>query len=135
MADYFKQFGTVTRVRLVRSRNSGRSCGYGYVEFEAPEVAKIAAETMNNYLMCDRLLKATYIPVEKQHPGFFAGKPWTKEVYPKAMNREEVTRRRNGSIKQEKHKSYVQSTKDKLSNLEKKMNEQGFELEFIPVNN
>ncbi|XP_017878357.1 MKI67 FHA domain-interacting nucleolar phosphoprotein-like [Ceratina calcarata] len=135
MSEYFKQFGRVTRVRLVRSRNSGRSCGYGYVEFAVPEVAKIAAETMNNYLMCDRLLKATYIPVEKQHPGFFAGKSWSKEIYPKAINRKEVTRIRNGNIKRREHKSFVQSTKDKLSNLEKKMKEQGFDMEFIPIDN
>lgn len=36
---------------------TGRSCGYGYVEFFRPEVAKIAAETMNNYLMNGRLVK------------------------------------------------------------------------------
>jgi RNA recognition motif-containing protein len=37
---------------------TGKSRGYGYIEFKLPEVAKIAAETMNNYLMCGRLLKS-----------------------------------------------------------------------------
>jgi len=36
---------------------TGRSRGYGYVEFVDTDVAKIAAETMHNYLMCGRLLK------------------------------------------------------------------------------
>lgn len=36
---------------------TGRSKGYAFIEFEHPEVAKIAAETMNNYLIFDRLLK------------------------------------------------------------------------------
>ena len=37
---------------------TGKSRGYGYIEFRDPEVAKIAAETMNNYLMCGRLVKS-----------------------------------------------------------------------------
>lgn len=49
--EYFKQFGKVTNVKVGRSRITGNSKGFGYVEFKHPEVAKIAAETMNNYLM------------------------------------------------------------------------------------
>jgi nucleolar protein 15 len=48
---FFAQFGEVSRIRLSRSKRSGRSKGYAWVEFEEPEVAKIVAETMNNYLM------------------------------------------------------------------------------------
>lgn len=54
MRSFFSQFGIVTRVKLCRSEKTGRSKGYGYVEFLHPEVAKIAAETMNNYLMFKR---------------------------------------------------------------------------------
>lgn len=36
---------------------TGRSKGYAFVEFEYDEVARIVAETMNNYLMFDKLLK------------------------------------------------------------------------------
>lgn len=36
---------------------TGRSKGYGFVEFECDEVAKIVAETMDNYLMGERLIK------------------------------------------------------------------------------
>ena len=76
MKRYFSQFGTVTRLRLARSKKvscspspliqvypsypffqSGRSKGYAFVEFECDEVAKIVAGTMNNYLMFDKLLK------------------------------------------------------------------------------
>ncbi|XP_029035141.1 MKI67 FHA domain-interacting nucleolar phosphoprotein-like [Osmia bicornis bicornis] len=133
MTEYFKQFGQVTRVRVTRSRNTGRSRGYGYVEFMLPDVAKIAAETMNNYLMCGRLLKATYIPPEKQHIRYFAGKPWTEETYPKLRNRSSVTEIRNKDIDHRKHSSFVQSTKDKLSNLERKLKGKGFDLKFTPV--
>lgn len=40
---------------------SGRSKGYAFIEFLHPEVAKIAAETMNNYLMFNRLLKGILV--------------------------------------------------------------------------
>lgn len=133
MTEYFTQFGKVTRVRVVRSRNTGRSRGYGYVEFMYPEVAKVAAETMNNYLMYGRLLKATYIPPEKQHNGFFAGKTWTTKIYPKVINRNKVTKIRNGGVQNQRHVSFEQSTRHKLSALEKKLKEKGFDMNFVPI--
>ncbi len=39
------------------SVQTGRSKGYAFVEFECDEVAKIVADTMNNYLMFNKLLK------------------------------------------------------------------------------
>lgn len=68
MKSYFSQFGTVTKVRLARSKKTGGYKGYGYVQFFSEDVAKIAAEAMNNYLMFDKLLKCQYIPEEKLHP-------------------------------------------------------------------
>lgn len=56
LKNYFKQFGKVTNVKVCRSNKTGRSKGYGYVEFSHPEVAKIAGETMNNYLMFKKRL-------------------------------------------------------------------------------
>ncbi|XP_033121888.1 MKI67 FHA domain-interacting nucleolar phosphoprotein-like [Anneissia japonica] len=73
MRHFFSQFGTVTRLRISRSRKSGRSKGYGFVEFEYNEVAKIAAETMNNYLTYNKLLKCHLMPKEKVHPELFKG--------------------------------------------------------------
>lgn len=45
---------------------TGKSRGYGYVEFEFEEVAKIAAEAMNNYLMFERLIKCKFVQNLKQ---------------------------------------------------------------------
>jgi nucleolar protein 15 len=36
---------------------TGRSKGYAFIEFAYNDVAKIVAETMNNYLMFERLVK------------------------------------------------------------------------------
>lgn len=68
---YFSQFGRVIRVRLALSKKTGNRKGYGFVQFENKEVAEIAAETMNNYLMFNKLLKCHVIPKEKLHPDTF----------------------------------------------------------------
>ena len=61
MKNFFSQFGDINKIRLSRSKRSGRSRGYAFIEFADQEVAKIVAETMNNYLMCGRLLKCKYL--------------------------------------------------------------------------
>jgi len=71
LRQYFRQFGRVLRVRLARSLRTGNSKGYAFVEFEYPEVAKVAADTMDNYLMFQKVVKASYIPPEKQTFNFF----------------------------------------------------------------
>lgn len=64
---YFTQFGKVVKVRLSRSKKTGNHRGYGFVEFQDEDVAKIAAETMNNYLMFNKVLKCHVIPKEQLH--------------------------------------------------------------------
>uniref|UniRef100_A0A1A9UNV4 RRM domain-containing protein n=1 Tax=Glossina austeni TaxID=7395 RepID=A0A1A9UNV4_GLOAU len=71
MRNYFSQFGDVTRLRLVRSKRTGGSKGYAFVEFRYPEVAQVAAETMNNYLMFQKVLKAAFIPPDEQKYNYF----------------------------------------------------------------
>merc|ERR1712141_300713 len=71
--EYFTQFGTVNKVRLARSKKTGGYKGYGYVQFAEEEVAKIAAEAMNNYMMFDKLLKCQFVPQDKLHPAIWKG--------------------------------------------------------------
>ncbi|KTF86042.1 hypothetical protein cypCar_00014423 [Cyprinus carpio] len=73
LKSYFGQFGRVTQTRVSRSKKTGRSKGYGFVEFECDEVAKIVAETMNNYLIGERLIKSHVVPPEKVHEKLFVG--------------------------------------------------------------
>ncbi|KAM6129590.1 MKI67 FHA domain-interacting nucleolar phosphoprotein [Pterocles gutturalis] len=69
--EYFEQFGTVTRLRLSRSKKTGASKGYAFIEFASDDVAKIVADTMNNYLFSERLLKCQVIPPERVHENLF----------------------------------------------------------------
>ncbi|KAJ2753767.1 nucleolar protein [Coemansia pectinata] len=74
MMGYFKQFGTIKRLRLSRNPKTGRSRHFAFIEFAHHEVARIVAETMNNYLMFERLLKCVVVPEDKVHPQLFVNR-------------------------------------------------------------
>ena len=74
LRQYLLQFGAVTNLRLGRSRKTGGSKGYAFVEFKYPEVAQIVCDTMNNYLMFDKLVKCQLVPPEKMDRKIFLGK-------------------------------------------------------------
>lgn len=45
LKEHFSQFGRVTNVKLCRTNISGNSGGYGFVEFDTNEMAKMACES------------------------------------------------------------------------------------------
>jgi len=73
MKKYFSQFGTVKRLKLSRSKRTGNSKGYAFVEFASKQTAQTVAECMNNYLMFHKLLKCELVPSERVHPDTFKG--------------------------------------------------------------
>ncbi|KAJ5191124.1 Nucleotide-binding alpha-beta plait [Penicillium cinerascens] len=121
MRAYFSQFGDITRLRLSRNRLTGRSKHYAFVEFSSVTVAKIVAETMDNYLMYSHILKCKYVPAEQLHPEVWKGAnrrfkktPWNrieKKRLEKGKSREQWTKR----IDQEQRKR--QAKADKLKAL------------------
>lgn len=85
MREYFAQFGDISRLRLSRSRKTGASKHYAFVEFTSADVANIVAETMNNYLMFGHILKCNVVPKEQVHESLWKGAnkrfkpvPWNK---------------------------------------------------------
>lgn len=113
---------------------------------------------MNNYLMCGRLLKgklkkyvvlidsfkrlnfkvinffiATYIPPEKQHIGFFAGKPWTAKIYPGLTNRIKELKKNESPISVQIYKKNVRRSLKQLSALEEKLKSKGVNVKFKPA--
>ena len=57
LKEYFAQFGKVEKVKLARSTRTANSKGYAFVLFADSNIAKIASETMNGYLLFTNLLK------------------------------------------------------------------------------
>ena len=111
MREYFGQFGEVTRVKVSRNKKTGKSKHYAFVEFKHPEVAEIVAESMNNYLLANQVLKITLLDPAKVHPKTFEGTgtkfkvvPWQRGAAEK-HNRErsdaEIAKRNKGLVKAE----------------------------------
>ncbi|PON34211.1 Splicing factor-like protein [Parasponia andersonii] len=89
MEGFFRQFGVIKRLRIARNKKSeirfastgcvsglyetGKSKHYGFIEFEDPGVAKVVAETMNNYLLYEHLLQVHLVPPERIHPKLWRG--------------------------------------------------------------
>lgn len=93
LKEYFEQYGDVLRVKLMRSKKTARSKGYCFIEFKEPEVAKIAAQSMNGYLMYGRPLACQYIEQSSRHKHQliradrkFRFVPW-QVIYRKALNK------------------------------------------------
>ena len=48
LEDLFKEFGSVTSAKVIMDRESGRSKGFGFVEFDDDDAAKAAMDKLNN---------------------------------------------------------------------------------------
>lgn len=58
---------------MSRSKRTAASKGYAFLQFQHSEVAEIAAEAMNGYMMFSQKLKCQVVPIEKQHVALFKG--------------------------------------------------------------
>ncbi|XP_056293493.1 MKI67 FHA domain-interacting nucleolar phosphoprotein [Pseudoliparis swirei] len=109
LKSYFEQFGKVLRLRLSRSKKTGGSKGYAFIEFECDEVAKIVADTMHNYLMGERLIKCQIIPPEKVHEKLFlhSERKFKRPSFPavarynKTRTEEELTKMKDKLLRKE----------------------------------
>lgn len=95
MKAYFSQFGDVTRIRLSRNKKTGKSKHYGFIEFDSSAVAKIVAETMDNYLMMGHILKCKLIPKDEVHPQLWVGANRKWRVVP----RDQVARAAHNKVR------------------------------------
>ena len=84
MREFFQQFGTIKHLRLSRSKKTGGSKHYGFIEFETPEVAEIAADTMNNYYLFGQKLVCEVMKPSDIHPEIWKGA--NKRFVPKRIN-------------------------------------------------
>ncbi|XP_026497012.2 MKI67 FHA domain-interacting nucleolar phosphoprotein [Vanessa tameamea] len=133
MTEYFKQFGVVTNARVIRSSRTGNSKGYAFVEFKEPSVAEIVAETMNNYLMGKRLLKAVYIPPEKQKLHALR-KNWNNQNNPARDHTLKMKRALNADKTDQEELLVAEKLLSSLSNNKKKLKVLGIDYDFfMPV--
>ncbi|NXU77789.1 MK67I protein, partial [Oreotrochilus melanogaster] len=117
--------GKVTRLRLSRSKKTGAPKGYGFIEFASDDVAKIVADTMNNYLFSERLLKCQVIPPERVHEDLFknSNKMFLKPSQPAVRRYNQVR-----SLLQKAKMTQRLLRKEKL--LRKRLAQRGLEYDF-----
>ncbi|KAM1436773.1 hypothetical protein ACFX2I_044549 [Malus domestica] len=73
MEGFFGQFGSIKKLRIARNKKTGKSKHFGFIEFEDPQVAKVVADTMHNYLLFEHVLQVHLIPPQKVHPKLWKG--------------------------------------------------------------
>ncbi|CAR26442.1 hypothetical protein ZYGR_0H02510 [Zygosaccharomyces rouxii] len=62
LSKYFSQFGDLKDARLARNKKTGNTRHYGFIEFVNKDDAKVAQETMNNYLLMGHLIQVRLLP-------------------------------------------------------------------------
>ncbi|GIK03733.1 hypothetical protein Aspvir_007807 [Aspergillus viridinutans] len=127
MRAYFSQFGEITRLRLSRNRITGRSKHYAFVEFASNTVAKIVAETMDNYLMYGHILKCKYVPSDQLHPEVWKGANRRFKRTP--WNRIEKKRLEKGKTREQWSERIEREQKRRLAKAEK-LKALGYEYEL-----
>ena len=68
---FFEQFGKIQKIRLSRSKKTGRSRGYAFLEFKVKKDAEIAVETMDKYIIFGKQLDCHMIQPELAHKDMF----------------------------------------------------------------
>lgn len=126
MEAFFRQFGTIKRLRIARNKKTGKSKHFGFMEFESPEVAKIVAECMHNYLMFEHMLQVHLIPPERVHPKLWKG---VNRRY-KPLDWVQMERKRHNKERTlEEHKKLVEGILKRDKRRRKKIEAAGIEYE------
>uniref|UniRef100_A0A7C9DBS2 RRM domain-containing protein n=1 Tax=Opuntia streptacantha TaxID=393608 RepID=A0A7C9DBS2_OPUST len=127
MEGFFKQFGTIKRLKIARNRKTGKSKHYGYVEFEYPEVAKIVADCMHNYLLFEHMLQVYLVPPEHVHPKLWRG---VNRRYKPPVDFVQIERKKHNKDRTlEEHQKLLKTILKKDKKRRKKLEAAGIEYE------
>ena len=90
---FFSQFGEISKLRVARSKDSARSKGYAFIQYEEADIARVAAKAMDKYMMFGRQLQVHTVDEDDVHPDTFkhANREW-KFVPKQLMHRNKVNR-------------------------------------------
>lgn len=115
---YFEQFGEITRLRLSRNKKTGKSKHYAFLEFKEAEVAKVAAETMDNYLLMGHLLSVSVLDSDKVHEKLFVGANIKFKVVPYGkLNQLKHDKKKSKAEWEKLSKNHANSIKSKQESL------------------
>ena len=124
---YFEQFGPITRIICPKSSKTGRSVGYAFIEFGDEETARIAAKTMNNYILFEKILKCSYVEDKTKYDRIFL--KWKKKFEFKQRYKEHCEKM-NKKKSNEEIKILVQGLLDREEKRREKLKEMGIDYEY-----
>ena len=129
-AGFFDQFGLVTRLRVSRNKKTGKAKHYAFVEFQSPEVAAIAADAMDNYMMFKQKLKVHVVKNADIHPLLFKGANRKFRAIPRhKLSREQHNRERTAEEERLRVKKVI--AKDKKR--QQRIKAAGIDYEYEPL--
>ncbi|KAK1281762.1 hypothetical protein QJS10_CPB22g00715 [Acorus calamus] len=73
LKDAFTSFGDVTEVKVITDRDTGRSKGYGFVNFDSTDAASAALSSMNGQELHGRNITVNYANDRPSGGGFRGG--------------------------------------------------------------
>ncbi|XP_068236434.1 uncharacterized protein [Palaemon carinicauda] len=128
---YFSQFGEINRVKHVRSKLTGRSCGIAYVEFKEEVVARITAEAMDNYLTFGKIIKCRFLKYFPQRAEkLFGEEQFNRRNCPKVLSREKAITSLNDVRNNKQIKLRVRRVKSQLNKKLKALQSLGVNLDL-----
>ncbi|GAV52421.1 hypothetical protein ZYGR_0AG04120 [Zygosaccharomyces rouxii] len=93
LSKYFSQFGDLKDARLARNKKTGNTRHYGFVEFVNKDDAKIAQETMNNYLLMGHLIQVRLLPKDSKIEKLYKYRHRSFQLTPVKRSTEELKER------------------------------------------
>ena len=69
LQDFFREVGEISSVKIITDRETGRSRGFGFVEFTSEESANAAVNSMNGAELDGRVLKVSIAMERNQRSG------------------------------------------------------------------
>lgn len=124
---YLTQFGDIRRLRLSRNRRTGASKHYAFVEFDDEDVGRIVAETMDNYILENRMLQARVVPKDKVHPKMWVG---AKQTFKPVRHVEKQQDRHNAVRSQEEREKAERKLLERQAKKKDSLKQQGIDYDF-----
>lgn len=125
---YFQQFGEITRIIVPKSSKSGRSVGYAFIEFKEQETAEVAAKTMNNYLLFDKILQCNVVEDKSKYDRIFL--KWKKKFKFNDKRKERLIKQQKHPKTKEEVKAKIQIMLDREEKRKEKFKELGIDYSF-----
>lgn len=107
LSKYFSQFGDLKDARLARNKKTGNTRHYGFIEFVNKDDAKVAQETMNNYLLMGHLIQVRVLPKGSKIEKLYKYRHRSFQLAPVKKSTEELKERA-----QKKHEKRVNKLKE-----------------------